>query len=184
MKRCPWVPLQHPLYVAYHDTEWGVPSRNPRELFEAICLEGAQAGLSWWTVLQKRDRYREVFHRFEPEAVAAMTDDELEALMQEPGIIRNRAKIFSTRQNARAWLELKDPVDWLWSFAGGQPIVHHFRVMTDYPARSEESDALSKALRKAGFNFVGSTTMYALMQATGMIDDHSVDCFRRTSIGG
>jgi DNA-3-methyladenine glycosylase I len=148
-----------------------------------ICLEGAQAGLSWWTVLQKRDCYRRVFHQFEPVAVAAMTDEELEQLMHEPGIIRNRAKIFSTRQNAQAWLRLENPVDWLWSFVDGQPIQHDFRAMSDYPARSEESDALSKALRKAGFNFVGSTTIYAFLQATGMIDDHSVDCFRRKTSG-
>jgi len=179
MTRCPWLPLQHPLYVEYHDTEWGVPSRDARYLFESICLEGAQAGLSWWTVLQKRARYRQVFHEFDPVAAAAMTDEELEELIMDPGIIRHRAKIFSVRQNARAWLELSDPVDWLWSFVGGQPIVHEFRTMTDYPTRSPESDALSKALRKAGFNFVGSTTMYALMQATGMINDHAVDCHRR-----
>lgn len=179
MTRCPWVPLQHPLYVTYHDTEWGVPCHDPRALFECICLEGAQAGLSWWTVLQKRERYRQVFHHFQPEAVAAMTDAELEALMAEPGIIRNRAKIFSVRQNARAWLAQPDPVTWLWSFVGGQPKVSYLREMSDYPARTAESDAMSKALRKAGFNFVGSTTMYALMQATGMVNDHSVDCFRR-----
>jgi DNA-3-methyladenine glycosylase I len=179
MNLCPWVPVQHPLYVAYHDTEWGVPSRDPRYLFECICLEGAQSGLSWWTVLQKRERYREVFHQFDPAAVAAMSDAELESLVQDPGIVRHRGKIFATRQNARAWLELPDPVDWLWSFVGGQPVVHEFRALADYPNRTEASDRLSKALRKAGFNFVGSTTMYALMQATGMVDDHSVDCFRR-----
>jgi DNA-3-methyladenine glycosylase I len=177
MIRCPWVPLQHALYVAYHDTEWGVPSRDSRYLFECVCLEGAQAGLSWWTVLQKRERYREVFHHFDPVAVAAMTDEELEALVHEPGIIRHRGKIFATRQNARAWLELPNPVDWLWGFVGGEPIRHPFREMSDYPSRSPESDAMSKAMRKAGFNFVGSTTLYALMQATGMVNDHSVDCY-------
>ena len=181
MTRCPWLPLQHPLYVDYHDTEWGVPSRDPRYLFESICLEGAQAGLSWWTVLQKRERYRQVFHQFDPAAVAAMSDEELEGLVIDPGIIRHRAKIWSVRQNARAWLELNDPVDWLWSFVGGEPIVNQPRTMNDYPSRSAESDALSKALRKAGFNFVGSTTMYALMQATGMINDHAVDCYRRNA---
>ena len=179
MNRCPWLPLQHPLYCEYHDTEWGVPSRDPRYLFELICLEGAQSGLSWWTVLQKRERYRQVFHNFQPELVAAMTDAELEKLMLDPGIIRHRGKIFSVRQNARAWLAISDPVDWLWSFTGGKTKVNHFKTSADYPARSPESDALSKALKKAGFNFVGSTTMYALMQAAGMVNDHTVDCFRR-----
>jgi DNA-3-methyladenine glycosylase I len=132
-------------------------------------------------VLQKRERYRQVFHQFDPAAVAAMTDEELESLVTDPGIIRHRAKIWSVRQNARAWLELNEPVDWLWSFVGGEPIVSQRRIITDYPSRAPESDALSKALRKAGFNFVGSTTMYALMQATGMINDHAVDCSRRNA---
>lgn len=178
MNRCSWVPLQHPLYVEYHDTEWGVASRDARYLFECICLEGAQAGLSWWTVLQKRERYRQVFHDFQPEKVAAMTDAELEELMLDAGIIRHRGKILSVRQNARAWLELADPVDWLWGFADGKTRVNSPKSPEDFVSRSAESDALSKALRKAGFNFVGSTTMYAFMQAVGMVDDHSVDCFR------
>ena len=140
--RCPWLPADRELYTLYHDTEWGVASRDPRYLFESICLEGAQCGLSWWTVLQKRERYRQVFHNFQPELVAAMTDEELVSLMQEKAIIRNRAKIFSVRQNARAWLEKDDPVEWLWSFVGGKPIVNHFKVMADFPATSPESDAL------------------------------------------
>ncbi len=171
--------MQHPLYCEYHNTEWGVPSRDPRYLFESICLEGAQCGLSWWTVLQKRERYRQVFHNFQPKKVAAMTDADLENLILDPGIIRHRGKIFSVRQNAQAWLEIKDPVEWLWSFVGGRPIIHHFKTMADFPVRSAESDALSKALKKAGFNFVGTTTMYAFMQATGMVNDHTVDCFRK-----
>ena len=124
MTRCPWLPLQHPLYVEYHDAEWGVPSRDPRYLFECICLEGAQCGLSWWTVLQKRERYRQVFHNFEPEKVAEMTDAQLEKLLLDPGIIRHRGKIQSVRQNARAWLALENPVEWLWSFVGGELVVH------------------------------------------------------------
>lgn len=175
--RCPWLPVHLDLYRDYHDTEWGVPSRDPRHLFEMICLEGAQAGLSWWTVLQKRERYREVFHRFEPGRVAAMDDPELERLLQDPGIIRHRGKIFSVRANARAWLELPQPVDWLWSFAGDPPMKHRYRSLTDYPTRTEASDAMSKALRKAGFNFVGSTTLHAFMQAVGMVDDHSAGCY-------
>ena len=178
--RCPWLSPDRDLYMAYHDSEWGVPSRDPQYLFEMICLEGAQAGLSWWTVLQKRERYRQVFHNFEPEKVALMTDPELETLVHDPGIIRHRGKIFSVRQNARAWLALPAPVDWLWSFVDGAPQVHHFKVPADFPSHSPESDLLSKALKKAGFNFVGATTMYAFMQAVGMVNDHTVDCFRKS----
>lgn len=181
--RCPWLPTDKPLYVKYHDTEWGVPSCDARYLFEMICLEGAQAGLSWWTVLQKRERYRQVFRNFEPEETARMTDAELEALVGDPGIIRHRGKIQSVRANARAWLALQeregDAVAWLWAFVGGAPKVSRFRSLAEFPGKTAESDALSKALRKAGFNFVGSTTMYAFMQAVGMVDDHTVDCFRK-----
>lgn len=182
MKRCPWLPEGNEVYAAYHDEEWGVPSRDPRYLFEMICLEGAQAGLSWWTVLRKRARYREVFHRFDPEKMAAMGDRELESLLGDPGIIRHRGKVFAFRQNARAWLELADregdPVDWLWSFVDGRPKVRRPRRMEDYAVTTPESDALSKALRKAGFNFVGSTTLHAFMQAVGMVDEHAAGCFR------
>lgn len=178
MKRCPWVPQDKPLYIEYHDTEWGVPSRDPQHLFEMICLEGAQAGLSWWTILQKRARYREVFHRFDPVSVAGMSDAELEALVTDPGIIRHRGKIFAFRQNARAWLELADPVEFLWQFAPEKTKRKRPKTMADYAAKTPESDAMSKALKKAGFNFVGSTTMYAFMQATGMVDDHSAECFK------
>ena len=177
MIRCPWLPLRHPLYVTYHDTEWGVPSRDPRYLFECICLEGAQAGLSWWTVLQKRERYRQVFHNFEPPEVAKMTDAQLEKLVLDPGIIRHRGKILSVRQNAQAWLKLSDPVAWLWSFTAGITLVNDRRSPDDSISCSSESDALSKSLKKAGFNFVGSTTMYAFMQAVGMVNDHTYDCF-------
>jgi DNA-3-methyladenine glycosylase I len=179
MTRCPWLPADRELYREYHDTEWGVPSRDARYLFECICLEGAQAGLSWWTVLQKREHYRKVFHHFEPQKIAKMSDAQLEKLVLDPGIIRHRGKIFSVRQNAQAWLEIENPVDWLWSFVGGQPKVSHFHELKDFPAQTAESDALSKALRKAGFNFVGSTTMYAFMQGVGMVNDHTVDCFRK-----
>jgi len=177
LTRCPWLPTDRELYREYHDTEWGVPSRDPRYLFEMICLEGAQAGLSWWTVLQKREHYRKVFHHFQPEKVAKMTDAQLEKLVLDAGIIRHRGKILSVRTNAKAWLALENPVEFLWSFVGGKPVKHHFKTMADYPSKSPESDALSKALRKAGFNFVGSTTMYAFMQAVGMVQDHSVECF-------
>jgi len=182
MTRCPWLPADRELYVEYHDKEWGVPSRDPRYLFEMICLEGAQAGLSWWTVLQKRERYRQVFHNFEPDKLAKMKDAELEKLVLDPGIIRHRGKIFGVRQNALAWLALReregDPVKWLWSFIGGKPRVNSPKSMDGIQTKTPESDALSKALRTAGFNFVGSTTMHAFMQATGMVNDHTVDCFR------
>jgi DNA-3-methyladenine glycosylase I len=180
--RCPWLPADRPLYTRYHDEEWGVPSRDPRHLFEMICLEGMHAGLSWWTILQKREHYRKVFHHFDPVKVAKMTDAQLEKLVLDPGIIRHRGKIFAIRANAQAWLKLEDPVEFLWSFVGGKTRHSHFKVMADFQTKTPESDALSKALRKAGFNFVGSTTMHAFMQAVGMVEDHTVDCFRKKEI--
>ncbi|MEY3394718.1 MAG: hypothetical protein RL346_954 [Verrucomicrobiota bacterium] len=177
MHRCPWLPPDKPLYIKYHDEEWGVPSRDPHHLFEMICLEGAQAGLSWWTVLQKRARYREVFHGFIPEKIVKMTDSQLEALVTDPGIIRHRGKIFSVRENARAWLALEHPVDWLWSFAPRKKKPRP-RTLADYASSTPESDALGKALKQAGFNFCGSTIAYAFMQATGMVDDHSAGCVK------
>ncbi len=179
MIRCPWLPPERELYRHYHDTEWGVPSRDPHYLFECICLEGAQAGLSWWTVLQKRAHYRKVFHGFDPQRVAKMSDAALEKILLDPGVIRHRGKIYAVRQNAIAWLQLDSPVEWLWSFVQGTPLVSHLRELKDFPTHTAESDALSKALRKVGFNFVGSTTMYAFMQGVGMVNDHTVDCFRK-----
>jgi len=182
LTRCPWLPAKLDLYRDYHDREWGVPSRDRRYLFEMICLEGAQAGLSWWTVLRKREGYREVFHQFEPEAVAAMTDAELETLMSNAGIIRHRGKIFAVRQNARAWLALEtregSAVDYLWSFIGGQPRQTLRQSIADLPSKTPESEAMSKALRREGFNFVGATTLYAFMQGVGMVNDHTHGCFR------
>lgn len=181
MKRCPWLPENLELYREYHDEEWGRPSYEARHLFEMICLEGAQAGLSWWTILQKRARYRQVFRNFEPVRVARMSDGQLEKLVLDAGIVRHRGKIFSVRQNAQAWLDLEqregDGVAWLWGFVGGVPKVNCRKTMEDYPSKTPESEAMSKALRKAGFNFVGPTTMYAFMQAVGMVNDHSEDCF-------
>lgn len=183
--RCPWLPEGNEVYADYHDHEWGVPSRDARHLFEMLCLEGAQAGLSWWTVLRKRGRYREVFHGFEVERVASMEDAELEGLLDDPGIIRHRGKVWAFRQNARAWIELAeregDPVQWLWDFVGGEPKVRRPQWMEDYLVTTPESEALSKALRKAGFNFVGATTMHAYMQAVGMVDEHAATCFRAAS---
>lgn len=180
--RCPWLTPGRPLYQEYHDTEWGVPSRDARYLFEMLCLEGAQAGLSWWTVLQKREHYRKLFFDFNPEKVAKMSDRELEEILLDPGVIRHRGKIFAVRDNARAWLALENPVEWLWSFVGNTTRISHLERLEDFPTKSIESEALSKALRKAGFKFVGSTTLYAFMQATGMVEDHSSNCFRKPEI--
>lgn len=166
----------------YHDGEWGTPLRDARGLFEFIVLEGAQAGLSWRTILLKRDNYRRAFHGFDIERVAAMRDAELEKLLLDPGIVRNRLKVFSARDNARAALELIAEAgpfeDWLWSFVDGAPVLNHRRAPSEVPARTPASDALSKALGKRGFRFVGSTICYAFMQATGMVNDHLVGCFR------
>jgi DNA-3-methyladenine glycosylase I len=180
MQRCPWA--TDDALRAYHDTEWGVPLHDDRALFEFLCLEGAQAGLSWRTVLAKRERYREVFHRFEIARVAAMSDRELERLLQDPGIIRNRLKVAAARDNAHAALavigEFGSLDAYVWSFVDGRPIRNRWQDKGEVPATSEVSDRMSKALRKRGFRFVGSTICYAFMQATGMVDDHLVSCFR------
>ncbi|MEP4078558.1 DNA-3-methyladenine glycosylase I [Haloferula sp.] len=182
MNRCPWLPPGLELYQTYHDEEWGVPSQDERHLFEMICLEGAQAGLSWWTILQKREHYRKVFHQFDPVKVAEMTDRQLEKLVADPGIVRHRGKIFGVRKNAESWLDLKsregDVAEWLWKLVGGKPTVNRWKKMEDYPAKTPESEALSKALKKEGFTFFGPTIAYAFMQAVGMVDDHAEDCFR------
>lgn len=179
--RCGWAGSD-PLYRAYHDEEWGVPVRDARRLFEFLILEGAQAGLAWITVLRKRERYREVFDDFDPVRIAAWDDEKKAALLGDPGIIRNRAKIDAAIVNARAWLALEaegiDPVEWLWSFVGGEPRRNAWTALAEVPATTPESDAMSKALRARGFKFVGSTICYAFMQAVGMVDDHVVSCFR------
>lgn len=166
----------------YHDREWGVPLHDDDALFEFMCLEGAQAGLSWRTVLDKRPRYREVFHGFDIARVACMTDDELERLLTDPGIIRNRNKIFSVRNNAGLALDVIDEFGsldaYLWSFVGGQPIVNHWHDPDEVPGNTAQSDRMSRDLYKRGFRFVGSTICYSVMQATGMVDDHLVACFR------
>jgi len=177
MPRCFWC-TDDPLYQAYHDQEWGVPQRDPQALFELLLLEGFQAGLSWITVLKKRERYREVLFGFDPERLAVMSDEYLESLMQDPGIIRNRLKLKAARQNAQAWLRLEDPPALLWSFVGGQPKINHFSERSQMPAVTAEAEAMSRALKKAGFTFVGPTICYAYMQATGMVMDHATDCDR------
>lgn len=170
----------------YHDTEWGVPLHDDQQLFEFLCLEGAQAGLSWRTVLNKRDHYRKVFHDFNIARVAAMSDDDLAERLLDPGIIRNRLKVSSTRGNALAALAVIEEFGsldaYLWSFVGGKPLRNRWQEGSDVPPSTELSDRMSKALKKRGFRFVGSTICYSLMQATGMINDHLVGCFRHRQI--
>ncbi|MHA6491783.1 DNA-3-methyladenine glycosylase I [Pseudomonas borbori] len=183
MPRCFWC-TDDPLYQAYHDQEWGVPLRDPRALFELLLLEGFQAGLSWITVLKKRERYREVLFGFDPERLAQMSDEEIEQRMQDPGIIRNRLKLKAARQNAQAWLKLDDPVGLLWSFVGGKQLVNHFSERSQMVSVTAAAEAMSKALKKAGFTFVGPTICYAFMQASGMVMDHSTDCDRYAALAG
>lgn len=177
MSRCLWC-TDDPDYIAYHDEEWGAPLHDPARLFELLLLEGFQAGLSWITVLKKRPRYREVLFGFDPERLARMTDEEIEERMQDPGIIRNRLKLKAARTNAQAWLKLEDPATFLWSFVGGKPRINHYASIKDVPATTPEAEAMSKALKKAGFTFVGPTICYAFMQGTGMVMDHTTDCYR------
>ena len=177
MPRCFWC-NEDPLYIAYHDQEWGVPLRDAQKLFELLLLEGFQAGLSWITILKKRARYREVLFGFDVQRVAQMSDAEIDELMLDAGIIRNRLKLNAARRNALAWQALEDPVGWLWSFVGGQPRINHFKDRSQVPAVTPEAEAMSKALKKAGFTFVGPTICYAFMQATGMVMDHTLECDR------
>lgn len=182
MPRCFWC-NEDPLYIAYHDQEWGVPLYDAQNLFELLLLEGFQAGLSWITILKKRARYREVLFGFDVQQLAQMSDAHIEALMLDPGIIRNRLKLNAARRNAHAWLALEDPVKWLWSFVGGQPQINHFKDRSQVPAITPEAEAMSKALKKAGFTFVGPTICYAFMQASGMVMDHTQDCDRYAVLG-
>lgn len=181
IKRCGWV-TNDPLYQHYHDHEWGQSCTDSRRLFELLCLEGQQAGLSWITVLKKRDNYRRRFHQFDPRRVAAMTDEDVEHLLQDSGIIRNRLKIEAIIANARAYLALEEQgesfADFIWSFVNHRPIVNAPATLAEVPAKNEISDAMSKALKKRGFKFIGSTICYAFMQAGGLVNDHVVDCFR------
>jgi DNA-3-methyladenine glycosylase I len=178
--RCAWP--KSDLDVAYHDTEWGVPVHDDRVLFEFLTLEGAQAGLSWSTILQKREGYRRAFDGFDPERVARFTPKRVERLLADPGIVRHRGKIGSTISNAQAFLDVQREFGsfarYAWQFVGGAPRINQWRTLRDIPARSQESDALSKDLKRRGFRFVGSTICYAFMQAVGMVNDHTTDCFR------
>ncbi len=184
--RCPWVDPEKPDYVAYHDEEWGVPIRDDRRIFEFLTLEAAQAGLSWYTVLRKRENYRKAFAGFDPVKVARFSPAKIEKMLADPGLIRNRAKIEAAVHNARRFLEVRKEFgtfsDYIWGFVGGKPKVNKFKGRGDYVATSPEADALSADLRKRGFKFVGSTIVYAHMQATGMVNDHIVGCFRHKQV--
>jgi DNA-3-methyladenine glycosylase I len=183
--RCGWVTTD-PIYIAYHDKEWGVPEHDDRKLFELLVLEGAQAGLSWLTILKKRDNYRKAFANFEARKIAAFDDKKIKELLSNEGIVRNRLKIAATIQNARTFLTVQKEfgsfAGYLWGFVDGQPKVNAWKTLRTIPARTVESDAMSKNLMKRGFKFVGSTICYAFMQAAGMVNDHTVDCFRYEEI--
>src|SRR5258706_1774733 len=179
--RCGWS-LNHPLMIEYHDTEWGVPLHDDRKLYEFLVLDAAQAGLSWQTVLLKRENYRRAFDNFDATKIARYTDKRVARLLANPGIIRNRLKIKSAIINARQFLKVQEEFGsfdrYIWQFVGGQPRLNHFRTSAEIPARTEQSDAMSKDLRQRGFTFVGSTICYAFMQAAGMVNDHLVECHR------
>jgi DNA-3-methyladenine glycosylase I len=181
--RCSWAGSD-PLNMAYHDDEWGTPLRDDRALYEMLVLEGFQAGLSWITILRKRQNFRRAFDGFRPEKIAAYDQRKIEALMADPGIIRNRAKIEGAIVSASQYLKIMEEPggfrDYVWQFTGGRPIVNRWKSMSEVPAETAEARAMSKALKARGFKFVGPTICYAFMQATGMVDDHMLDCFRRT----
>lgn len=184
LKRCSWVG-DNALMVAYHDKEWGVPCHNDRKLFQFLILEGAQAGLNWQTILNKRENYRKAFDGFDPIKISRYGEKDVTRLRNDAGIIRNRLKIAATIQNAKKFLEVQKEFGsfdaYVWQFVGGKPLYHGFKSFKQIPATTKESDAMSKDLRKRGFSFVGSTICYAFMQAVGMVNDHSSDCFRYTA---
>ena len=189
--RCAWAGTEGgkgSLMIEYHDREWGVPVHDDRMWFEFLILEGAQAGLSWSTVLNKRARYREVFDSFDPAKVAAYDEDKVESLLADAGIIRNRLKVRSAISNAQAFLDVQSRHGsfdaFIWKFTGGEPNMNRWASLSEIPATTRESDAMSRELKRLGFRFVGSTICYALMQATGMVNDHTVDCFRYLELGG
>jgi len=184
--RCSWASVNDRAYLAYHDLEWGVPNHDERELFELLMLEGAQAGLSWSTILHRRDGYRRAFAGFDPVRVAAYGPDDEARLLADTGIVRNRAKVAAAIGNARAWLAMReagiDPIDHLWSFVGGRQIQNRWRELGEIPPETEESVAMSEDLRASGFRFVGPTICYAFMQSAGMVNDHVVTCFRHAEV--
>ncbi|MCW8910660.1 MAG: DNA-3-methyladenine glycosylase I [Gammaproteobacteria bacterium] len=181
MKRCVWAG-DDPLYQKYHDEEWGVPSYDDQHLFEMLILEGAQAGLSWITILKKRENYRQAFDNFDAKKIARYSEKKIEKLLLDPGIVRNRLKVNATVTNAKLFLDIQKQqgsfADYIWSFVDGKPIINKWKRHEDIPVTTDESDAMSKALKNRGFKFVGSTICYAYMQAVGMVDDHVEGCFR------
>jgi len=185
-KRCQWVPLDKPLYVKYHDEEWGVPIHDDRLLFEFLILEGMQAGLSWYTILNKRENFRKAFDHFDPQKIARYDQKKINALLQDSGIIRNRLKIQAAVQNAKVFLEVQAEFGtfdaYMWNFVNGKSIINQWKEMKELPAKTPLSDAISKEMKKRGFKFVGSTIIYAHMQATGMVNDHTTDCYRYKEI--
>jgi DNA-3-methyladenine glycosylase I len=182
VKRCAWAREGDPLYLAYHDEEWGAPSHDERHLFEMLVLEGAQAGLSWSTILRKREGYRRAFARFDPKRVARFGPADVDRLVNDAGIVRNRLKIESAIANAKATVEAGGLDELLWSFVDGVPIVNRRASLAEIPAETKESRAMSKELKRRGFRFVGPTICYALMQACGLVNDHTVDCFRHREV--
>jgi DNA-3-methyladenine glycosylase I len=184
--RCPWPRKENPLYVAYHDEEWGVPEHDDRALFEKLILDGAQAGLSWETILNKRENYRRAYEGFDPARIARWGPKQVARLMADPGIVRNRSKIEASIGNARAHLELVEREGgfdrWLWAFVDGAPVVNRFRALREIPAETPVSRAISKELKSRGYRFVGPTIVYAWMQAIGMVNDHLVTCFRHAQV--
>ena len=186
--RCEWVPPGDPLYAAYHDEEWGVPSHEDRHLYEMLTLEGAQAGLSWATILRKREGYRSAFAGFDAAAVARLGPADVERLLGDPGIVRNRLKVESAIANARCVLAVQEELGsldaYFWGFVGGEPLVGRWRTLGEIPAETTESRAMSRDLKRRGFRFVGPTVCYAFMQATGLVNDHVVSCFRFGESGG
>ena len=186
IERCPWVDLSKPEYLEYHDKEWGVPVHDDRRLFEYLILEAFQAGLSWYTILKRRESFRIAFDRFDPDKVARYDEGKIRELLAYTGIIRNRAKIHAAVNNAGRFLEVQEQFGsfdaYIWSFIDDKPILNEFRKLEDYPSKSSQSEAISKDLRKRGFSFVGPTIIYAHMQATGMVNDHTIDCYRRREI--
>jgi DNA-3-methyladenine glycosylase I len=185
LKRCSWVDLNNPLYVEYHDNEWGVPVHNDDKLFEMLILEGAQAGLSWATVLKKREAYRKLFLNFDPKKIAEFSDLDLERILEDASIIRNRLKIFSVRQNAKVFLQIQSEYgsfdEYIWKWTARKQIKNKWKSLSELPSKTPLSDLISKDLKKRGMNFVGSTIIYAYMQAIGIVDDHFQDCWKSSA---
>lgn len=179
MQRCEWVGKDQ-IYIDYHDQEWGVPVYDSELLFQNLLLDGAQAGLSWITILKKRENYRKAFHRFDPVKMASLTDKQLDKLLQDPGIVRNKLKVYGFRKNAIAYLKIAEKQsfsDYLWKYVDGDPVINRWPTIGKVPTSTSVSDAMSKELKKAGFTFVGTTICYAFMQAVGIVNDHTTDCF-------